>query len=105
MRCGEGSVCGGPLLLIDRAGGRDYIGRMSSALPIAFIGTVNPIGAIIILVLVVLVFGGRGKISAIMGDLGKGITSFRKGLKEDSADAATVDPAEEAIDVTPPRKD
>ena len=35
----------------------------------------------IILVIGVLVFGGRGKISAIMGDFGKGITSFRKGLK------------------------
>ena len=76
---------------------------MSTLLPIAFIGTVNPIGAIIILVLVVLVFGGRGKISSIMGDLGKGITSFKKGLKDDSTAAPVVDPAEEAIDVTPPR--
>jgi sec-independent protein translocase protein TatA len=29
-----------------------------------------------------LLFGGRGKISDMMGDLGKGITSFRKGLSE-----------------------
>jgi len=29
-----------------------------------------------------ILFGGRGKISDIMGDLGKGITSFRKGLSE-----------------------
>ena len=43
-------------------------------------GTAHPIGIIAILVIAVLVFGGRGKISAIMGDLGKGITSFRKGL-------------------------
>ena len=27
-----------------------------------------------------LLFGGRGKISDMMGDLGKGISSFRKGL-------------------------
>jgi sec-independent protein translocase protein TatA len=27
-----------------------------------------------------LLFGGRGRISEMMGDLGKGISSFRKGL-------------------------
>ena len=42
----------------------------------------------IILVLAVLVFGGRGKLSAIMGDFGKGITSFKKGLK-DGAEAVS----------------
>ncbi len=34
-------------------------------------------------VLALVLFGGRGKISSIMGDLAKGITSFRKGLRED----------------------
>ena len=29
-----------------------------------------------------LLFGGRFKISELMGDLGKGISSFRKGLAE-----------------------
>ncbi len=66
--------------------------------------TAHPIGIIAILVIAVLVFGGRGKISSIMGDLGKGITSFKKGLKDDTSAAPTVDPAEEAIDVTPPRQ-
>ncbi|MBL4638985.1 MAG: twin-arginine translocase TatA/TatE family subunit [Kordiimonadaceae bacterium] len=37
---------------------------------------------IAIIVLLVVVFFGRGKISGLMGDVGKGITSFRKGLKE-----------------------
>lgn len=36
---------------------------------------------LIVLLLVVLLFG-RGKISDLMGDVAKGITSFRKGLKE-----------------------
>lgn len=36
---------------------------------------------LIVLVLVVLLFG-RGKISDLMGDVAKGITSFRKGLAE-----------------------
>jgi sec-independent protein translocase protein TatA len=38
---------------------------------------------IVILALVALVlFGGRGKISDLMGDFGKGINSFKKGLSE-----------------------
>ena len=53
----------------------------------------------IILVLAVLVFGGRGKLSAIMGDFGKGITSFKKGLKDGAEDIK--DAAEDAVDVTP----
>lgn len=65
--------------------------------------TAHPIGIIVILVIAVLIFGGRGKISAIMGDLGKGITSFKKGLKDEAKDAR--DPADDAVDVTPPKKD
>ena len=38
---------------------------------------------ILILAAVALVlFGGRGKVSDLMGDFGKGITSFKKGLSE-----------------------
>jgi sec-independent protein translocase protein TatA len=37
---------------------------------------------IIVLVVVLLLFG-RGKISDLMGDVAKGINSFKKGLKED----------------------
>lgn len=60
----------------------------------------------IVLVLVVLLFGGRGKISAIMGDMGKGITSFKKGLKEGAEDIKDIkDAADDAIDVTPPKDD
>ena len=55
----------------------------------------------IVLVLVVLFFGGKGKISSIMGDMGKGITSFKKGLKDGADDIK--DAADEAIDVTPPK--
>jgi len=36
---------------------------------------------VIVLLLVVLLFG-RGKISDLMGDVAKGITSFKKGLKD-----------------------
>jgi sec-independent protein translocase protein TatA len=38
---------------------------------------------ILILAAVALVlFGGRGKVSDLMGDFGKGISSFKKGLAE-----------------------
>jgi len=70
------------------------------------LGTAHPLGIIVILVIAVLVFGGRGKISNIMGDLGKGITSFKKGLKDDSsnAKASDLDPSDDALDVTPRSK-
>lgn len=46
---------------------------------------------VIVAVVVVLLFG-RGKISDLMGDVAKGINSFKKGLKEeDSASARTID--------------
>lgn len=52
----------------------------------------------LVVLLAVLLFGGRGKLSALMGDLAKGITSFRKGLK-DSGDAPTsVSDAGQTID-------
>tara|TARA_B000000460_G_scaffold165682_1_gene117650 strand:- start:422 stop:658 length:237 start_codon:yes stop_codon:yes gene_type:complete len=50
----------------------------------------------IVVVLVVLLFG-RGKISALMGDLAKGIKSFKKGMKDptqDQAESLTQDQAE-----------
>jgi len=34
-------------------------------------------------VIVLLLFGGRGKISELMGDVARGIKSFRKGLADD----------------------
>ena len=39
----------------------------------------------IVVVLVVLLFG-RGKISALMGDVAKGIKSFKKGMKDPTQD-------------------
>jgi len=38
---------------------------------------------ILIIALVVLVLFGRGRISEMMGDFGKGVKSFRKGLAEE----------------------
>ena len=36
---------------------------------------------VIVVIIVVLLFG-RGKISDLMGDVAKGITSFKKGMKD-----------------------
>ena len=42
----------------------------------------------IVLAVGLLVFGGRGKISDLMGDVAKGIKAFKKGMSEDeTADA------------------
>ena len=62
----------------------------------------NHISFIVIGLLVLVLFGGRGKISAVMGDVAKGITSFRKGLKDDPD--AKPNAADEAIDVTPQKE-
>ncbi len=44
---------------------------------------------LIVLAVVLLLFGGRGKISALMGDFGKGLKNFKSGLKEgEEAEAA-----------------
>ncbi len=53
---------------------------------------------LIVVILALLLFGGRGRISAIMGDFAKGIKSFRKGLEEEPEkdDAAKVEKKKEA---------
>ncbi len=47
---------------------------------------------LILIVLVILVLFGRGRISELMGDFGKGIKSFKKGLNEDEQPSATAPP-------------
>jgi sec-independent protein translocase protein TatA len=42
----------------------------------------------IIVVLVVLLLFGRGKISEMMGDMAKGIKAFKKGMADDDTTAA-----------------
>ena len=47
----------------------------------------------IVVVLVVLLFG-RGKISSLMGDLAKGIKSFKKGMSSDDSNQTKIQPSE-----------
>ena len=46
---------------------------------------------ILILALIALVlFGGRGKVSDLMGDFGRGVSSFKKGLNENKDDPKVI---------------
>ena len=58
---------------------------------------------IVIIAVVLLVLFGRGKISNLMGEVGKGITAFKKGVK-DSAQEVDAAAADAARDVTPEAK-
>ncbi|MGB1155617.1 MAG: twin-arginine translocase TatA/TatE family subunit [Alphaproteobacteria bacterium] len=51
-------------------------------------GLGNPIVLLILLAIVLLIFGGRGRIPNLMGDMAKGINAFRSGLKDDKKDDA-----------------
>ena len=63
----------------------------------------NNIGlpGLLLIAIVVLVLFGRGKIASLMGEVGKGITAFKKGVddgKKEIEDGA----ATNARDITPP---
>jgi sec-independent protein translocase protein TatA len=62
-----------------------------------------------VLAIVLLVFGGRGKISHLMGDLGKGLSAFRKGIGASPDEAPqglqpgdTAKPITAQVTTTPP---
>ena len=57
----------------------------------------------VVVVLVVLLFG-RGKISGLMGDVAKGIKSFKKGMKEPEQDL-TESPSSQDITESPSPKE
>lgn len=51
----------------------------------------------LIVLVIVLVLFGRGRIAEVMGDFGKGIKSFKKGMDEDDKPSARIEgPAHEA---------
>jgi sec-independent protein translocase protein TatA len=62
---------------------------------------------LILIAVVVLVLFGRGKVSSLMGEVGKGITAFKKGVKESTEEITkdAADATETAKDVTPADKD
>ena len=66
----------------------------------------NNIGlpGLLLIAVVVLVLFGRGKISSLMGEVGKGITAFKKGVDEGKAEIEN-EASEAARDVTPEVED
>ena len=58
---------------------------------------------LIVLVVVLVLFGGRGKIPSLMGDVAKGIKSFKTNMKEENA--ASSEKIEEANTATAREED
>jgi len=75
---------------------------MYRALTPLFIQNIGLPGILLIAVVVLVMFG-RGKISNLMGEVGKGITAFKKGVSEgkEGLEESIDDAAESAKDVTP----
>ena len=67
-----------------------------------FGGSFSILHWIVVLAVVLLLFGGRGKVSAIMGDFGKGLRNFKTGLKGTDSEADEDDVAE-VIEASPSR--
>ncbi len=66
------------------------------------LNNVGPLGIILIAVVILIMFG-RGKISSIMGEVGKGITSFKKGINDGKQELKNSDEevAQTVKDITP----
>ncbi|MEH7827305.1 twin-arginine translocase TatA/TatE family subunit [Gemmobacter denitrificans] len=66
----------------------------------------NNIGlpGLLLIAVVVLVLFGKGKVSSLMGEVGKGIKAFKSGVKEETAEIEAKTEAA-ARDVTPAEKD
>ena len=56
---------------------------------------------VIIIAVIALLFGGKGKVSDLMGDVAKGVKSFKKGLADDDDDAKSIQTStEDAVNKT-----
>ena len=49
-------------------------------------GAMSWIHWVVVAIVVLLLFGGRGKLSAMMGDAAKGVKAFKDGLKDTDED-------------------
>lgn len=66
-----------------------------------FINNAGPWGLLLIAIVVLVLFG-RGKIASLMGEVGKGITAFKKGVKDGEIENRSDEEAmRHARDVTP----
>ncbi len=69
------------------------------------LNNIGPAGLLLIAIVVLVLFG-RGKIAGLMGEVGKGITSFKRGIKEgsDEIENASRAASENARDITPEKE-
>ena len=63
-------------------------------------GSFGAIHWLLVAVVVLVLFGGRGKLSGIMGDAAKGIRAFKDGLKDDAATPPAAQPTQTLPPVT-----
>lgn len=56
---------------------------------------------LIVLAVVLVLFGGGGKISRLMGDFGKGLKNFKKSMKEEEDDGGADSKKEIESEATP----
>ncbi len=63
------------------------------------LNNIGPAGLLLIAIVVLVLFG-RGKIASLMGEVGKGITSFKRGIREGTEEIENA-AAESARDITP----
>jgi len=61
---------------------------------------IGPMGLLLIVVVILVLFG-RGKIASLMGEVGKGITAFKRGVDDGKKELDEAANAESARDVTP----
>lgn len=59
------------------------------------------ISHLLVIAVVMMVLFGRGKVSALMGEVGKGITAFKRGVSESAQEVDAVAPPTQPRDVTP----
>ena len=69
------------------------------------LNNIGPAGLLLIAIVVLVLFG-RGKIAGLMGEVGKGITAFKRGVKDstqeiENASTTASDDGTAARDVTP----
>jgi len=60
---------------------------------------------VIVIAVIALLFGGRGKLSGIMGDAAKGIKAFKDGLKDDTSDEVAANKSTGALPRTEAEKE
>ncbi|MCX5615283.1 twin-arginine translocase TatA/TatE family subunit [Bombella saccharophila] len=64
-------------------------------------GSMSPIHWVILAVIVLVLFGGGGKISSLMGDFAKGIKSFKKGMAEDDKEGSASQQGDQRLSPPP----